>query len=191
METPRPDRRVPGAAGVSPCPQDAVPPSPSGGLHPPAAAAPAPTCRPQVAGGGAVHAGAGSSWGGEGQRGRAWAEAGGMDKLKRVLSGRDAEEPSGLSEVTLRSPAPASFLVTGGRVPGPGRQLLSGSWRERSEGPGAAPQRRRGPFARVGRRRDWAAPLRSVAGPLAPWGGAGRSGGLSGAGLWTFHLTVF
>lgn len=115
---------------MSPSPPDAVPPSPCGGLHPPAAAAPAPACRWQVSRGGAVHAGAGSSRAGHGRARRG--AAGSMDKLKRVLSGRDAEEPSGLSEVTLLCPAPASLAGTGRCAPGPGRQLVSGSWRERS-----------------------------------------------------------
>uniref|UniRef100_A0A8C3ECI4 Vesicle transport protein n=8 Tax=Passeriformes TaxID=9126 RepID=A0A8C3ECI4_CORMO len=64
-----------------------------------------PTCGAQV---GAVPAGAGSPWGGEGRAGKGRegqgapagrAGCGAMDKLKRVLSGRDAEEPSGLAEV--------------------------------------------------------------------------------------------
>lgn len=44
-----------------------------------------------------------------------------MDKLKRVLSGRDAEEPSGLAEVTNARlpPAPAS-------LPEPGRRRGAG-----------------------------------------------------------------
>lgn len=56
-------------------------------------------------------AGAGSPWGGRGgeEQGRAVRPAGragcgAMDKLKRVLSGRDAEEPSGLAEVALPLP---------------------------------------------------------------------------------------
>lgn len=64
-----------------------------------------------------------------------------MDKLKRVLSGRDAEEPSGLAEVTNARlpPAPASLPEPGRRrgegcVPEPGRRLPSGGRRERSGG---------------------------------------------------------
>ncbi|NWY37107.1 SFT2B protein, partial [Sylvia atricapilla] len=37
-----------------------------------------------------------------------------MDKLKRVLSGRDAEEPSGLAEVALRCRAGGPAALPGG-----------------------------------------------------------------------------
>lgn len=80
-----------------------------------------------------------------------------MDKLKRVLSGRDTEEPSDLSEVTLG--APYACLPAGG---GGGRcwAAVGGRAAEREWGeeerkggevrPRIAPQPGRGPSAPVG-----------------------------------------
>lgn len=122
-----------------------------------------------------------------------------MDKLKRVLSGRDAEEPSGLSEVTLRSPG--TCRPSGRGEPHAGdravvaeRRVAAAQWpveKEAAEGgdPGPPPERHRGPSARLGRRRDRPAPPQPVVGPPAPRGGAGRGyrgRSSAGAGLRTF-----
>lgn len=122
-----------------------------------------------------------------------------MDKLKRVLSGRDAEEPSGLSEVTLRAAAPAA--LAGGE--GAARCGPDGGWRAAVGGSAAAGGRREA----LGRTSELPRPLgagQSAAGPACaasarPWafGAPGRSrpgaageGGFSGAGLSNFCLCL-
>lgn len=115
-----------------------------------------------------------------------------MDKLKRVLSGRDAEEPSRLDEVTLRSPY--TCLPSGGAA----RRGLGGGWQATVGGSAAvggggrwaAPRplgagRPSAGLARAASARRWASGSPGRSRP-----GAAGDGGSSGAGLWTFHLPL-